>query len=74
MVYNDLKEEIYDPDDPRTFKSVCMKCHAPRPLTNLSKYYVAKTCMIIGRELLSYVIVHSLICLHVCPIKLTADF
>ena len=35
--YNNLKEEIYDPDDPRTFKSVCVKCHACRPLTNLSK-------------------------------------
>ena len=35
--YNNLKEEIYDPDDPRTFKSVCVKCHASRPLTNLSK-------------------------------------
>ena len=29
--------KIYDPDSPRSFKSLCVKCHASRPLTNLSK-------------------------------------
>ena len=37
MYYKDLTETIYDPDDPRSFKTVCVKCHASRPLTNLSK-------------------------------------
>ena len=34
--YKDLTKEIYNPEDPRTFKSVCVKCHTTRPLTNLS--------------------------------------
>ena len=37
MYYKDLTETIYDPEDPRSFKTVCVKCHASRPLTNLSK-------------------------------------
>ena len=34
--YKDLTKEIYNPEDPRTFKSVCVKCHTTCPLTNLS--------------------------------------
>ena len=37
MYYKDLTGTIYDPDDSRSFKTVCVKCHASRPLTNLSK-------------------------------------
>ena len=38
--YVELTQQIYDPEDPRTFKSVCIKCHTSRPLMNLS----TRTC------------------------------
>jgi hypothetical protein len=38
--YFDLLEHIYNPDNPRTFKSVCAKCHSTRPLASFS----VKTC------------------------------
>jgi hypothetical protein len=38
--YLDLLEHIYNPDNPRTFKSVCAKCHSTRPLASLS----VRTC------------------------------
>ena len=37
MYYKDLTKTIYDPDDPNSFKSVCVKCHVSHPRTNLSK-------------------------------------
>jgi hypothetical protein len=38
--YFDLLEHIHNPDNPRTFKSVCAKCHSTRPLaTIISKNY-----------------------------------
>ena len=33
--YIDLTSSIFNPDDPRTLKSVCVKCHTSRPLWNL---------------------------------------
>ena len=32
--YKDLTKEIYNPEDPRTSKSVCVKCHTTRPLSD----------------------------------------
>ena len=32
--YVELTQQIYDPEDPRTFKSVCIKCHTTRSPTN----------------------------------------
>ena len=34
--YFNLLEHIYNPDNPRTFKSVCIKCHSTWPLESLS--------------------------------------
>ena len=34
--YFNLLELVYNPDNPRTFKSVCVKCHSTRPIQNLS--------------------------------------
>ena len=34
--YFNLLEHIYNPDNPRTFKSVCVKCHSTRSIQNLS--------------------------------------
>jgi hypothetical protein len=35
--YKDLTDSVFNPDDPRTLKSVCVcvKCHTSRPLWNL---------------------------------------
>ena len=33
--YLNLLEQIYNPDNPRTFKSVCVKCHSTRSLDSL---------------------------------------
>ena len=33
--YKDLTDSIFNPDDSRTLKSVCVKCHTSRPLWNL---------------------------------------
>ncbi len=30
--YKDLTDSVFNPDDPRTLKSVCVKCHTSRPL------------------------------------------
>ena len=38
--YFDLLEHIYNPDNPRTFQSVCAKCHSTHPLVSLS----VRTC------------------------------
>jgi hypothetical protein len=38
--YVKLTQQIYDPEDPRTFKSVCIKCHTTRRLMNL----LTRTC------------------------------
>ena len=34
--YFNLLKSIYNPDNPRTFKSVCVKCHSTRPLESLA--------------------------------------
>ena len=34
--YKDLTSLAYNPEDPRTFKSVCVKCHTTRSLLNFS--------------------------------------
>ncbi len=33
--YKDLTDSVFNPDDPRTLKSVCVKCHTSRPLWTL---------------------------------------
>jgi hypothetical protein len=38
--YLNLLEQIYNPDNPRTFKSVCVKCHSTRSLDSL----LVRTC------------------------------
>ncbi len=38
--YKVLTNLVYNPEDPRTFKSVCVKCHTTRPLLNLG----TRTC------------------------------
>ena len=34
--YNKLLDDIFDPDDSRTYKTVCIKCHSTRSLLTLS--------------------------------------
>ena len=36
LVYNKLLDDIFDPDDSRTYKTVCIKCHSTRSLLTLS--------------------------------------
>ena len=38
--YLNLLDQIYNPDNPRTFKSVCVKCHSTRSLDSL----LVRTC------------------------------
>ncbi len=33
--YKDLTDSVFNPDDPRTLKSVCVRCHTSRPLWTL---------------------------------------
>jgi hypothetical protein len=40
--YNNLTKEIYNPEDPRTFKSVCVKCHTTRHWVTCSIDHVVK--------------------------------
>jgi hypothetical protein len=37
--YVELTQQIYNPEDPRTFMSACIKCHTTRPLINLSTQF-----------------------------------
>ena len=34
--YNKLLDDIFDPEDSRTYKTVCIKCHSTRSLLTLS--------------------------------------
>jgi hypothetical protein len=33
--YLNLTKDIFNPDDPRSFKSICVKCHQCRPLSSI---------------------------------------
>ena len=37
--YFNLLEHVYNPDNPRTFKSVCVKCHSTRCASNATPLY-----------------------------------
>jgi hypothetical protein len=47
--YKDLTDSVFNPDDPRTLKSVCVKCHTSRPLWNL----LSRSCCWVNRTLSS---------------------
>ena len=36
--YNKLLDDIFDPEDSRTYKTVCIKCHSTRSLLTLSTF------------------------------------
>ena len=36
--FKDLTDRVFDLSDPRTFKTVCVKCHSNRSLTNLANH------------------------------------
>ena len=67
LFYNKLLDDIFDPEDSRTYKTVCIKWHSTRSLLTLSTFFC---CMLRVALVISVCMCVVLLCVVLCPVNI----